>query len=139
MFQLFSLFMFKIMSRYNNEYDQSYIHYRTSNIGSNELLCYITDNENSLHNVLKIQNIKYSKKINELDGMDFRTKNASVIYDEKIEQLKRVDEIYKKSKTYKMNINQLEKIKKNGILQPPEHKTQISATNICNGLDLEDW
>ena len=139
MYALLPFFIFKIIRRYNNEYDQQFIHYRSSIIGSNEELCYISDNENTLHNVLDIENIKYSKKINELGGMDLRTQNITFIYNEKIEQLKRIDDIYEKSKIYKNNINKLEKIKKNGILHPPEHKTQISASNIFSGLNLDDW
>lgn len=140
MFLLYSLFMFKIIRKYNNEFDQKYIHYKTSNIILNEYLCYKSgDGDEPFHKVYKSPNIKYSKhRIAQLDGMDFRTSNISVIYNEIVSQTQKVNNIYETAKTYKTNINQLEKIRKVGILNPPEHKTTISAENICNGLDL-DW
>lgn len=128
-----SLFMFRIIRKYNNEYDQNYIHYRTSNIGSNEYLCYKPEKEqHPLHKVLKTQNIKYSKKIMELGGMDLKTSNMTVIYDEMIGKTQKVNKIFETSKTYKANIKQLEKIRENGIISLPEHKTRISASNIWN-------
>lgn len=158
MFLLFSLFMFRIIRKYNNEFDQSYIHYRTSKIGSNEYLCYKSEKEqHPLHNVLKTKiistpyvmthlfrptdkdgSIIRSKKIMVLDGMDLRPHNMTVIYDEIIGQTQKINKIYETSKIYKQNIHQLEQIR--GIMQPPpEHKTRISASNICNGLRLDDW
>ena len=158
MFLFYSLFMFRIIRKYNNEFDQSYIHYRTSKTGSNEYLCYKPENEqHPLHTVLKTQivnnpfvmtylfrptdkggSVVRSKKIMMLDGMDLRTHNMTVIYDEIVGQTQKINEIYETSKTYKQNIRQLEQIR--GIMQqPPEHKTRISASNICSGLNLEDW
>lgn len=131
------MFVFRIIQKYNNEFDQKYIHYRTSSVGSTEYLCYLPDNENHFYKVFKSPNIKYRKnKIMALDGMDMRTSNISVIYNEIIGQTQKVKDIYETSKTYEMNIKQLEKIQKNGILNPPEYKNKITgATNIWNGLD----
>lgn len=139
MFILYSLFVFRIINKYNNEFDQKYIHYRTSKVGTNEYLCYNPDNETHLHKVFKSPNIKYSKKkIAQLDGMDFRSSNISAIYNELFYQTQKVKDIYETSKTYKNNINKLDKIRKTGILNPPEYKNTIYATpNIWKGL--EDW
>lgn len=138
MFLLYSMFVFRIIQKYNNEFDQKYIHYRRTTVGSTEYLCYL-DNENDFHKVFKSPNIKYKRnKITALDGMDFRTSNISVIYNEIIGQTQKVKDIYEISKLYNMNINQLEKIQKNGILTPPEHKNTITATtnnNIWKGLE----
>lgn len=137
MFLLYSMFVFRIIQKYNNIFDQKYIHYRTSIVGSTEYLCYL-DNENDFHKVFKSPNIKYKRnKIVGLDGMDFRNSNISVIYNEIIGQTQKVKDIYEISKLYKMNIKQLEKIQKNGILHP-EHKNTITAitnNNIWKGLE----
>lgn len=139
MFLLYSMFVFRIIQKYNNQFDQKYIHYRTSIIGSTEYLCYLQDYENDFHKVFKSPNIKYKRnKIAALDGMDFRTSNISVIYNEIIGQTQKVKDIYEISKLYKMNIKQLEKIQKNGVLHPLEHKNTITATtnnNIWKGLE----
>lgn len=161
MFLFYSLFMFRIVNKYNNEYDQNYIHYRTSKVGSNEYVCYKPEKEqHSLHNVLKTQKkvsnpyvmtylfrptdkagttVIQSRKIMEFDGMDLRPQNMSVIYEEIVGKTQKINTIYETSKTYKMNIHQLDNIKKNGILHPPEQKTQIYVSNIFSGLDLGDW
>ena len=131
--------MFRIIRKYNNEFDQKYIHYRTSTVGSNEYLVFNSNEQDPLHNVFKSPNIKYSKsKIARLDGFDFRPSNISVIYNELFCQTQKVKDIYETSKTYKININKLDKIRKTGILNPPEYKNTISATtNIWKGL--EEW
>lgn len=128
-----SLFVFRIARNYNNEFDQKNVH---NNINTcSKISCYKPYNEQELHEVFGSTNITNNTNFSQLGGMDMRTSNTTAISHEVNEQIRRIINIYEKSNIYKMNIHELEKIRKSGIQHPPEQKTQISASKISSDLE----
>lgn len=127
------LLVFRIAHKHNNEFNQKIVHYKINTCS--KISCYKPYNEQHLHEVFGSNNNTNKTYFSQLGGMDMRTSNTTVISREVNDQIQKIIDIYEKSKIYKMNIHELEKIRKSGIQHPPEQKTQISASKISSDLE----